>query len=145
MISPLHQQALHLGASKPWLNPSNEGQGRFSVYCGKPMRALARLIYGLSCTTLIPTAGAFYHMGKAIDCTIMSKSQTELKTRSWQHLAAASRDAYMAGKMAAFISLQALNFTYLAQNSGLIGVALTVLAGKTALTPFQFMLDPTIF
>jgi hypothetical protein len=107
MIRPLCKDALTAGANSNWLNPKNGGQGRISIYLGKPIRAIARVVYGIACITIVPVIGLFYHTGQAIKNTFISGQQV----RAWSHLKAAGQDAYIFTASLFFISGASLEFS----------------------------------
>jgi hypothetical protein len=105
-IPSLYQRATCAGANSRWLNPENQGQGRISTYLGKPIRAVARMVYGFACTTIFPLMGVFYHTGQAIKNTVQSKEQE----RAWSHLKAAAIDAGAVAATSFFILGASLQF-----------------------------------
>ncbi len=77
MPASLAGQALRWMAKTDTLNPPNKGQDRFSRYIGKPIRFVARLIYGLVVPILAGLVGIIYHSTSATICAIKSKSTRE--------------------------------------------------------------------
>lgn len=65
MPASLAGQALLFGARSHLLNPPNLGQDRVSRMLGKPIRFIARLIYGLVVNFLASVLGVAYHAGAA--------------------------------------------------------------------------------
>lgn len=65
MPASLAGQALRFAARSDALNPANLGQSRVSQQLGKPVRFIARLVYGLVVPLLCGLAGIFYHAGAA--------------------------------------------------------------------------------
>src|SRR6266403_1656495 len=89
-IQSFSSQALASGASSPILNPNNQEQGNASIYLGKPVRAAARFVFGITAVTIIPTLGTFYHLAKTIQCAIAygAADKANERTKAWQHLKA---------------------------------------------------------
>ena len=56
-------QALRWGAKNNWLNPSNSTLSKYSIIrnLGKAVRTVARLVYAVGVTTLLPFIGFAYH------------------------------------------------------------------------------------
>jgi hypothetical protein len=65
-------KALRVGARCSWLNPPNEGQGYASRFIGKPIRAVARLVYALVVTTVLPPLSVVYHALAVAGCSVMA-------------------------------------------------------------------------
>lgn len=97
-IQSLYREAVDWSANSNLLNPNNAGQGRISIYLGKPVRAIARLIYGLVISTIIPAIGIAFHLFKTIDQALLSTSASDpdkaaIRNKSWDHLKCAGKDA----------------------------------------------------
>ena len=97
-IESFSSQALAYGASSPILNPVNQGQKNVNIYLGKPVRAAARFIFGITAVTIIPTIGTFYHLTKTIQCTIAygSMDTAHERSKAWKHLKAGFVDGFIA-------------------------------------------------
>lgn len=91
-------QALLWAAQTHILNPPNNNQGPVQRFVGKPLRAIARLIYQIAVGILIAPLGVLYHIGAAITYKVMSirTPEGDLKERksaiAWEHFKAAMND-----------------------------------------------------
>lgn len=83
-------QAFHYGRASQFLNPIERGN-----ICGRLLRGVARLIYGLAVMTFAPPVGVCYHAYKAV------------ATRRWEHVEAMGVDLALA-----FVSIMTLFFAY---------------------------------
>ncbi|MBA3815111.1 MAG: hypothetical protein H0X29_01040 [Parachlamydiaceae bacterium] len=98
-------QALLFAARSNLLNPPNRGQGRISRYIGKPIRALARLVYVLVVPLLCSIPGIVYHgfaaAGQGIQSTRLEDktSKANLKQNALFHLHAFGVDFITAGTL----------------------------------------------
>lgn len=100
----LTMQAFNKGAESALLNPDNKGQGRVSTYIGKPLRAAARLVYGIGVAALVPISGVIYHGLKALDAWIMTK-EGENTGKAKAHLKAMGKDFLIATSILSLVAL----------------------------------------
>ena len=85
-------QALLWGTCSNILNPPNQGQGLTNRIVGKPIRAIARLIYQIAIALLAPF-GALYHLGMAIRIKEIAKTNNQEPPETFkEHLKAAKHD-----------------------------------------------------
>lgn len=152
-IQPLFYEYLQRGANSPLLNPPNEDQSRFSIYFGKPLRAIVRLIYSLICGSIIPLIGVFFHLLKSFDQALMSRSargvdKDTLHSNALKHLKGAGIDGlFLLINVFALLIFRAKNRVNLnfSQLVGFKGDFLKCAMVMGILSPLTFACVPDLF
>jgi hypothetical protein len=87
-----------MGRHNDCIKSPNKDMGNFSIFIGKPARAVARAIYSIGVALLIAPMGALYHTGSAVKTKIQSyrastiRDREALKFKAQQHWNAAGAD-----------------------------------------------------
>lgn len=103
MPASLAGQALRWAANTNALNPPNLGQSCISKTLGKPVRFVARLVYGLAVPLICALGGIFYHAAavgvNAIKAKLTKDQDRKLyfKELAWGHAHALGCDAQVVG------------------------------------------------
>lgn len=98
MPMPFAAQALLWAATSNYLNPINRGQSNRQRILGKPLRALARLIYQFATGFFLAIPGFLYHLTMAVNTKRISFSSNDNnvrllnKTLAWENFKCALHD-----------------------------------------------------
>jgi hypothetical protein len=84
-------QALLAGATSYILNPPNSGQSVANIVIGKPVRAVARLIYQVAIAVIAPF-GVGYHWTMAAYHRLCDRKEVEHQALAWEHFKAGLTD-----------------------------------------------------